>query len=836
MYTNIFLYDNFLYERGIENGKRYTKSIAFKPTAWVHSKLNEKSELWHTLFNEPVYPIQFETINHFSQFINNYSSKDIQVYQSPGHIYQYIAETYQEQSFLTTNDISTFIIDIETSTESGFPNLETANEEILLISIRSLESNTVITWASKTINIAIDSEYRAFSTEIEMLKDFIAWWSNNYPDVVTGWNSKFFDLPYLYRRLNKLFDELVANQLSPFGICKLVEAFPIGRQSKSSKVVISGIADLDYLELYKKFTYSMQESYKLDYIAIQEIGAKKLENPGSTFKDFYTDYWDTFVQYNIIDTELVLKIDQKMKLIDLALTLSYAAKINYEDVFSPVKTWDVIIYNFLNKNKIVIPIKTHKQKEGQYQGGYVKEPLIGKHQWCCSFDVNSLYPMIMVQYNMSPETIAPEHFEITVNELLDNPQKINKYKQFIDKKNYALSANGVCFKKDRKGILPSLVQYYYDMRVVTKKEMLKIKQQLESSNDERQDLESKIASLNNQQMAYKILLNSLYGACGTPYFRYFDTRIAEGITLSGQLSIRWIENRLNQFLKQLMKDDKDRVVLVDTDSVVITMDDFVKQVYKDKQLSSEQITKSIEKVANQKLQKVIETGFIDLFNLMNAYEQKMVMKLENVIDVMITVSKKRYVMSVHISEGIQYKSPKLKIMGLQVIKTSTPYVIRNKLKDSLPIALYQTEKDIQDYVSAFEDEFNSFTAEEIAFPRSVSDIDKFMNKSTIYGKGTPIHVRGSLLYNWYIKKLKLENKYRLIQSGDKIKFLYLKMPNIIHEDCIAFIDKLPVEFKLKEYIDYKTMFEKTFFDPVQDIIQSLNWSAKKQSTLENFFS
>jgi DNA polymerase elongation subunit (family B) len=434
-----------------------------------------------------------------------------------------------------------------------------------------------------------------------------------------------------------------------------------------------------------------------------------------------------------------------------------------------------------------------------------------------------------MQYNMSPETITDLHLQTTVDQLLDKQVDLQ---QAYDN-NYAVAANGWCFTRDKRGLLPTQMQRYYDLRVVYKNQMLNAKQQYENTKDPQ--LKKEISRLHNLQMAMKILLNSAYGSIGNSSFRYFDIRIAEGITISGQLSIRWIANKLNElFNKTLGTTDIDRVVLIDTDSVVLTLDDLIKKVCADK--TTEQKIKYLDKIADSVIQPFIDKSYQQLADYMNAYEQKMHMKRENLVDTMISVSKKRYVMSVHNSEGVQYAEPQLKIMGLQMVKSSTPAIIRDKLKQSLDIILRGTESDIQKYVNDFRVEFNRYTPEQVAFPRGISDVAKFENASTIYNKSTPIHVRGALLYNHYIKQYRLTNKYPMIREGDKIKFLYLKTPNPIRENCISFVDKLPEEFNLSQYVDYGKMFEKTFEDAIQDILDSIQWSTRPKPTLEDFFT
>ena len=833
MYTNIFQRGNYLYVRGVEDGKRYNRKVDFSPTLWTSSKTPNATGKWKTLSGETVYAIQPGTINDCREYIQMYGEiENVTTYESPGHVYQFIAETWPDEVPWDPSDVSIFTVDIETETEYGFPDPALANEQILLITVKDTRHNQITTFGRYEYeNSREDVTYRCYPSEQSMLKDFIAWWQFNCPDVITGWNSSLFDTTYLYNRMVKVLGDQLAKKLSPHGVVNQREVILRGRTS--IKTIIAGIASLDYLDLYQKFTYSNQESYKLDHIAYVELGERKLENPGTSFKDFYSNYWQTFVDYNIHDVVLVDKLDDKLKLIDLALTMAYAAKVNYEDIFSPVKTWDIIIYNYLNSRGIVVPPRKDGVKSQAFEGAFVKNPLVGKHNWVCSFDLNSLYPHLIMQYNMSPETITDLRLDVSVDRLLNKECDLSE----AIGRNLAVAGNGWCFSRDKKGLLPTLMQLYYEKRVVYKKAMLQAKQDYEKTKDLKYKKE--ISRLDNLQMAMKILLNSAYGACGNSFFRYFDMRIAEGITISGQLSIRWIANKLNEYFDKIIGEHKDRVVLIDTDSVVLTLNDLVQKVYGvDGKINipGEKVIQFMDRVAEDKIQPFLDKSYQELADYMNAYEQKMQMKRENLADVMISVSKKRYVMNVHNSEGVQYAAPKLKIMGLQMVKSSTPAVIRDKLREALPVMLKGSEQDVQHYVSEYRSKYRELRIEDIAFPRGVNDLEKYYDHTLIYKKATPIHTRGALLYNHHLKRLGLSKNYPAIQSGDKIKFTYLKTPNPIQEDCIAFLDVLPEEFKLNEYVDYNIMFEKTFQDAVQNILDSLGWSAEQKATLDDFFA
>ena len=670
-----------------------------------------------------------------------------------------------------------------------------------------------------------DARYIKSVDESMMLRTFIDFWQRNCPDVITGWNINGFDIPYLVNRIRLLLGDDAVQKLSPWNLVNDKKMYVNGKDIKGYSFV--GISTLDYLELYKKFTYTNHESYRLDYIAQYELGSKKLENPFETFKEFYTEDWDKFVKYNIHDVELVDQLEDKMKLIELVYTMAYNAKINFEDVYSPVRMWDVIIYNYLRDRNIVIPLKEDNTKSEAFEGAYVKDPLVGQHKWVASFDLNSLYPHLIMQYNMSPETLSDTRLDLNVEKLLNNePIDIAKIAGL------SVTANGWCYKKDTKGFLPALMEEMYNNRSKFKKQMLKAEQEYEKTKDPL--LVKEISKLKNLQMAMKIALNSAYGAVGNRYFRYYDLRIAEGITTSGQLSIRWMANKLNDFMNKTMKTKgEDYVIAIDTDSIYLTLEKLVESTCQGK--TTEQKIEYMDKICEKVFQPFIDGGYQELATYMNAYAQKMQMKREVLADKGIWVAKKRYVLNVHNSEGVQYAKPKIKVMGLEMVKSSTPAVVREKLKDALEVILHENEAAVQAFVKTFKTEFSKLSVEDIAFPRSISDIEKYAG-TPIYKKGTPMHVRGALLFNHYLKQKGISKKYQPIGNGDKIKFVYVRPQNPFNENVIAFNTELPKEFGLHDYIDYDLQFEKVFLDALQIVIEPLGWHSEEISSLDAFFA
>jgi DNA polymerase elongation subunit (family B) len=815
--------------RGYDNGSHVMFKEEYSPTLFVKS--NKKTP-YKTLEGEYVEPINPGSVRDCREFIKKYDGVDnFKIYGNDRYVYQYISDKYPDDEIkFDINKIKLVTLDIETRSESGFPDPKTCDEEILLISIQDYSSKQIITWGTRPFcNKQSNVKYNECESEYALLNSFIHYWENNTPEVVTGWNIQFFDVPYICGRLLRVLGEKRAKRFSPWGLITQNEVFVNNRQQVC--IDIGGITQLDYLDLYKKFTYKAQESYRLDYIAEVELGQKKLDHSEfDTFRDFYTKGWQKFVEYNIVDVELVDRLEDKMKLIELAITMAYDAKVNYADVFYQVRMWDNIIYNHLKRRNIVIPPKDKTEKNDKYAGAYVKEPVPGVYDWIVNFDLNSLYPHLIMQSNISPETLVDERCpDVNVDKILKKSLDLSPFKE------YAVCPNGAMYRKDVRGILPELMEKMYNERVIFKNRMIEVKKKYEKSKNK--ELEKEIARCNNIQMAKKISLNSAYGAIGNQYFRYYKLENAEAITLSGQVAIRWIEGKLNQYMNKILKtNDVDYVIASDTDSIYLHMGPLVEIIFKGREKTTESVVSFLDKICKVELEKYIESCYQELAEYMNAYDQKMQMKRENIADRGIWTAKKRYILNVWDSEGVRYEEPKLKIMGIEAVKSSTPAPCRKMIKDALKLMMSGTEEQVIRFIENCRVEFKNFSPEEVSFPRSVSDIVKHQCSSRIYDKGTPIHVRGALLYNHYIKKNNLTSKYSLIQNGEKIKFCYLKLPNPIYENVISFIQEFPKELNISKYIDYDTQFEKGFLEPLKIILNAIGWNWEKAITLDSFFS
>ena len=825
-YTNVVQWGNFLLVRGVDNNQRVNFRLKYKPTLFVPVM---KQTDWKTLDGKSVTPYQFDCIKDAKDFLLKYESQPHLVHGLNRFAYTYISDTFPQKVNWNIDKILIMTIDIEVQCENGFPNPESAIEPLLSITVKNQQSKKIIVWGIQPYkNTREDVTYIRCPNEHDLIMEFMSFWTKNYPDVITGWNTDFFDIPYLANRIKQVCGEDKMRELSPWKNVSSKQIYSMGRNHLMYDIM--GVSQYDYLQLYQKFTYTRQESYKLDYIASVELGEKKDENPYETFREWYENDFQSFIDYNIQDVEIVDKLEDKMGLIDLALTMAYEGKVNYSDVFGQVKYWDILIYNFLRKRKIVIPQKSSHSKNEQYEGAYVKEPITGLHKWVVSFDLNSLYPHLIMQYNLSPETLLKsKHQDITVDDMLKGI-KLN----IPDKT--TMTPNGALFRTDKKGFLPTMMEELYNERVTYKKKMLSAQQEFENTKDNK--YKKLISRYNNIQMARKISLNSAYGAIGNQYFRYYDKAIAEGITKSGQLSIRWIENRLNKYLNNVLKTDDDYVIASDTDSVYLTLDKLVTKTIKSDNALSKTIN-FLDKVASESIEPYITKSYDELKQYTNAFANKMFMKREVIADKGIWVAKKRYILNVWNSEGVSYKEPKLKMMGIEAVKSSTPAICRQKIKDALELIMTSDEKELNKFVINFREEFLKVKPELISFPRSVKGLSKYFDSGTTFKKSTPMHIKGALIYNHKIKQNKLINKYPLIQEGDKIKFVYLKQPNPFTSNVITYITKLPKEFDIHNFVDYDIQFEKVFIDPLTLILNTIKWNIDRtygtQGNLEDFF-
>jgi DNA polymerase elongation subunit (family B) len=836
-YTNVYSRGDKIYLRGYSSDNRRVHDVVdYKPYLFV-PKRREASTHYRTLDYKPVEKMHFESISEARDFAKRYSDvANMEIYGLNNFRYLYIYDKFHGELDYDPTWINVISIDIETDSSDGFPDIAKADKEITAITLSRRGEKVVFgyyDYKPKTDRV----EYIKCKDEYHLLNNFLKiWQSGRYmPDILTGWNIEFFDLPYIVNRIKNILGIHEAKKLSPWGI---LEERTVETHGRENQVYYpAGISVLDYLNLYKKFKFEQQESYKLESIAeVEKLPVKKLDykTQGYTsLDDLYRRNFELFIDYNIQDTTVIDLLEDKLKFIDQVIAFAYDAKVNYGDVLTTVLPWDIIIHNYLLDRAIVIP----QFKKGDFSeslvGGYVKEVKPGMYKWPVSFDLNSLYPHLIMQYNISPETKGGrEPYFPAIDSILDQYA-------VIEDNGFAYAANGVRFSKEKQGFLPALMEKMYNDRTEFKKKMLEAKRELEelpavAPDDKRREITNRIARYHNLQLAKKIQLNSAYGALANEYFRWFDFDLAEAITMSGQLSIRWVERAINLYLNSLMKTkDVDYVIASDTDSIYVHMEPLVKVLGA---TDRDTIVEALHQFCKIKMQKVINNSYSHLAEYMHAYAQKMNMKRETIADKGIWKARKMYIMNALDIEEVRYTEPQLKVMGIEAVRSSTPKACRASIKEALKLIMSSDEEVVQKYISDFKETFMKLPFEDVAFPRGMKNMDKYRDRHTVYAKGTPIHVKGALLFNNMLIKNGLDKKYQMIGDGDKIKFSYLKVPNSVGDHVIAVLDELPKELDLHKYVDYDTQFQKAFLEPIKSILEVIGWQHEKVSNLEDFFS
>jgi DNA polymerase elongation subunit (family B) len=834
-YTDVSSQGNNLFIRGFENGERFQKKITYQPYLFTESKVDTG---YSNIYGKNVKRKDFANIWEARQWSQEWHGFDI--YGSSRWQYLYIYDTYKSLD-VDTSEINVVYIDIEVASNDGFPEPEKAEKEITAITI--IKNDLIVTLGCGDFKKPDGDMYKhayyiKCDNEKHLINKFLQSWERMDPDAVTGWNSEFFDIPYLVNRMQNLGLKDSYKRLSPWGVVKEKLVYREGSDKQTQTYNILGVACLDYLKIYKKFKLVPRESYRLDYIAEIELGEKKIDySEHGNLHELYINDYQKFIEYNIKDVLLVVELEKNLGFIEQIFAISYDAKVNYQDTLASVLIWDIIIHNYLMDHKKVVPFDRISQGSGhKIVGGYVKDPHVGMHNWVMSFDLNSLYPHLIMQYNISPECIRDIPIEgVSVDTLLNQEVNLSALGS-----SHTITPNGRVYDVVDQGFLPAIMEKMYTDRTVYKKKMIEAKKEYQKNPTKQ--LEIDISRYHNLQHAKKIQLNSAYGALGNQYFRWFDSNNAEAITTAGQLSIRWIEKKMNGYLNDLLKTkNKDFVVAGDTDSIYVRFDKLVEKV------NPSDPIEFLDYAAKTKIEPFIDAAYKELAEYVNARTQKMFMKRENIADKAIWTAKKRYIMHVYDEEGVRYTDPKMKMMGIEAIRSSTPSVCRDKIKTTLKLIMTQDETSVQKYISDFRTEFRTLSYEEIAFPRSCNFLKWEKNsdgkpypgtyacKRNIYKKGTPIQVKGSLIYNNLLNKYNLEKKYEVIKSGEKIKFCYLVKANPIFQGVIASPAELPEEFDLNQYLDFDTQFYKGYLKPMETILHAIGWNSEKTTSIEDFF-
>lgn len=766
--------------------------------------------------------------------------------------YTFINDMFPAEVDYDASVIRILNFDIETEWGTGFPDIETADKAITAVTMKC-QGRVYVFGLVDYVPHRHDVEYTKCEDEAKLLQNVVRVWRKLDPDILTGWNIEFFDCPYLANRIKRVLGDHQAKRLSPFGIIEMTKTKPPGKPEGEGKlgVDIVGISQLDYLALYKKFSFRNHESYRLDYISKEVLGEGKVDFAEyGNLGELYIRNPQLYIEYNIGDVDRVDRLEDKLGMIQMVVANAYDTKTNYEDSFTTVKLWDTIIHNHLLAQKIVIPT-ANKPGDKRYQiiGGYVKEPQVGFHEWVVSFDYDRLYPSLIEAYNISPDTYAGKIDGITVSNALAGRYDDEGIRTFITQNDVALTPGGHYYSRDKQGFFPALMELKAKGRTKNKNLMLEAKAKLAAAESEYKKtptveigtrikaLERDVSRYHNMQLALKIQLNAAYGALSNEYFRWYDDRLAESVTMSGQLAILWLEKKINSYLNDtLFKNAPDKkqdyVIAMDTDSLYVRLSQLVSEIYPRQDIVRKSvIVGMLDRGCKLKIEPYVQKCCDELCDYTNAFAKTLKMKREAIADKAIWSAGKNYILNVWDQEGVTYDAAKLKLVGISAVKSSTPSVCRTAVSESLNIVMNGTNDQLIEYVSTFRDRFNSMSFEDVAFPRGVSDIDKYYHPQIIFTKGAQAHIRSALIYNHLIKKLGLQNKYQSVSNGDKIKFAYLLEPNPIHQSVVGTPGTLPEEFEIEKYVDKDMQFAKAFVEPLKAITDIIGWKLETESTL-----
>lgn len=859
-YTNVVQYGKVFRVNGYDaegNRKRYIDA-KYKPYMFTPSS-NENAE-YRTLTGEPVEKKIFNDTKLANDHIKQYLGvSGIKMYGMDNWVYPYIYDNFGLNIKHNTEFVKTANLDIEVMADGGFPRPEVADKMVTAITVRSRGVAYVFGLHSynpqklRDINIepSRNVKYMNCGDEVTLLTEFLKFWNEQDFDIVTGWNVNGFDIPYIINRMKKVLRAGDVNQLSPWRLIRDREVTIFNRQQTFYS--LDGITILDYLEMYRKFCPGSRESFKLDYIGKYEgVDVTKFDYEALGYKnlhDLYERNYDLYIHYNIIDTEVVDNLEAKLKLIQLVMTMSYNSGLNYQDAMTTVRLWDVTIHGYLMSKKIVIPGRINRLGDHDgIEGAYVKEPEVGQHKWVCSFDVNSLYPSLIRQCNISPETLITTLRDVNVESLLNAEEAdFDTQIQFIIRKlketGASVAASGCIFDNEVQGFYPYLMEYYYgertrykDMLKAAKKKLAVLKEK-KAPESQIQQVERDIATYDMFQYSFKIMLNSAYGALSNKGYRWYDTRLSSSVTKTGQLTIRWIERDINKYLNELLETgDRKYVIYCDTDSAYVRLDKLVEQRWS--HLTDSEIVDKIDAFCKEQIEPAIERSFERFTALLNHRENVLVMKREAIADKGIWTGKKRYILNVWDMEGFRYDKPKLKIQGIEAVKSSTPRAAREYIKQGLDIIMNSTKEDFLKFMATKRREFATLGFEEVAFPRSVNNLYAYRPQAgdtKHYGKKCPIHVRAALTFNHLVRMKGLSDDIKLIEDGEKIKFSAMVMPNPGGEDVFGTTGELPKQLGMDRYIDYRKQFEKGVVDPIRSICDAIGWPVEHRATLEDLF-
>lgn len=842
------IFYSYIDEHGTQH---HTKITDYEPTLYLKS--SEPTE-FKSIYGHYVSPVKHSSIKDAKDFIEKYKHVDgMSIEGNTKFANQFVIELFEGQMpEYNPSLIKGCILDIEV-TAPEFPKPIEAKYAIDLMTLYNTNDKVFKVFSLYDYDQSIDEtdagslkiDFKKYNNERDLLLDFVSYMQQQKFNWISGWNSSGFDLPYIANRILGVLGKSVLNKLSPYGIVNIREITDDYNNSTITADVI-GLTDLDYMLMYQKHIYEPRENYRLDFICEVELGKRKLsyEEEGSLFNLSKTNP-QKYVSYNLIDVLRLVELEDKLGLFPVMYVLAYYSMSNFDAGLATVDPWE----NFIAKELYIrgmVPPKKESRAFRPFVGAYVAEPQVGYHQWGISLDLNSLYPHIMMQVNISPETYIPRYQvsdelanlqdELSVKErttyfiqcrnLVDKQVDLS----ILKKHDVSMAANGQYYTRKHKGIIPIIVEEIYNNRKKFKKLMNKAKQELVDAKSENANksildkISSEVSKYNNLQMAMKIFMNSLYGAMGNRHFLYFMIENAEAITTTGQVVNLWTTKRINKLLNEVLENNKqkDYILAGDTDSGYFILNDIVSKSDMQNKTDDE-IADFIDTFVKEIIDPEVTSYTNELCDYLNNIENKMVWEREAIFKSSINSAKKHYAMLVIDSEGVRYKTPELKIVGLESKKSSTPAWAKPMLENCYRLCLEQKEDEFYKYVEKARKTVYSLDPSQIAIPTTINGIEKYLNVfDYTYTKGAPKHVKAAIVHNRLLKQHNIKH-IDDIKSGGSMKYVELKQPNKIGEEAIGFEKYLPKEFNLDAYVNYEDAYKKGFEKPLKNFIKAIGW-------------
>lgn len=833
-----------------EFGKRVKIESSYEPYLFVETSQDADAvSIYNTSLKKLTFKNQFER----NKYVNETPIK--RLFHNISCEQDFLLTTYKNE--IDKPDFGQFplkiyFFDIETYSTDGFPVPERAADPINLITIYNTLNKKFYTWGTKKHKPADkDIEYFYCSSEIELIEEFLSFWEKDPPDMLVGWNSSGFDVPYIMKRFNDLLGQEEAARMSPVRQIFYRENVGVDKFGKQiNRWYIRGLSCIDYMEAYKTFSRNDRESYALGYIGGIELGETKT-NIGATSLSTLSDTdWDKFVEYNIQDVRLLVKLDEKLKYLKLIRTLSYKGFIPFEQSLGKVSMITGAIANQAMKENLVIPTFKVEDIQHEYVGGYVHDPERGMSRDVVSYDANSLYPNTIITLNISPETkIAKitniENGKYTLK--LSNGKSVSleqsKFERLVEKENLSISKYNVLYTQKFKGVIPKFIDTLYSERVDAKNRMIELSKTIKIvvEKNEKEKLQEQIYDLDTIQYTYKILLNSIYGAFGQKYSPFYDIDHAASITLTGQSVVKEASDIVYEYSKQkgIICEKSDIYKYGDTDSAYFSIYKILSHMNISLLDEKGKITKEarhIMKEVGEFLNKnILEWAKKEL----NSSDPRFIFKQESTCDVAVFMEKKRYILHVLESEGIPAKEP-FKYVGVEVVRSSFSDDTKDLIKNVIESAILSKDKAASNKIlkEAYE-KFCKFSIENIAFRSKITDIEKQKKKIRNDGKiglGTPVHAKGAIYFNNMLQHFKLDSKYEPITNGIKIKWFY-PSKNSFNFSAMSFIDTFPKEFYGVFNVNYSKMFDKSVIPPVERLYDCLGWDLPRitQETITDLF-